>query len=210
VRGAEDFPCRALGAVHHRPGPGRRHNFAESEFFDPRDLMQVKYEMLRRVGKAGPSITGAAARFGFSRPSFYPAQSALARDCSAGLIPLERRPKQARPLTAEVVEFIRQARPEDPTSRAAGMASRIKERFDVAVHPRTIGRELARDRKMRHSPAPGLALFLRKTLRRKWRRRPAPMGSISLKIRPRPRQFLDAGGELMTERIPLPPVFSIV
>ena len=33
------------------PNPGKVHDpkFQENEFFDPRDLVQVKYEMLRRV-----------------------------------------------------------------------------------------------------------------------------------------------------------------
>ena len=49
--------------------------FQSHDFFDPRDLVQVKYEMLRRVKEDNWSITNAAAAFGFSRPSFYEAQS---------------------------------------------------------------------------------------------------------------------------------------
>src|SRR5712691_9700277 len=44
-------------------------------FFDARDLVQVKYEMLRRVSEAGQPVTQAAADFGFSRPSLYQAQA---------------------------------------------------------------------------------------------------------------------------------------
>ena len=40
-------------------------------FFDPRDLVQVKYEMLRRAREDGSTISESAAAFGFSRPSFY-------------------------------------------------------------------------------------------------------------------------------------------
>ena len=47
-------------------------------FFDPRDLVQVKYEMLHRV-QEGQSVTQAVSRFGFSRPTFYQARAALER-----------------------------------------------------------------------------------------------------------------------------------
>src|SRR5260370_3417001 len=54
--------------------------FREGEFFDPRDLLQVKYEMLRQVRAEGKSVTDSAAAFGFSRPSFYNALAALERE----------------------------------------------------------------------------------------------------------------------------------
>ena len=45
-------------------------------FFDARDLVQVKYEMLRRVLVEGHPVSSTAAAFGFSRPSFYAARAA--------------------------------------------------------------------------------------------------------------------------------------
>ena len=44
-------------------------------FFDARDLVQVKYEMLRRARRDGQPVGRAATAFGFSRPSFYQAQA---------------------------------------------------------------------------------------------------------------------------------------
>src|SRR5215510_1647677 len=41
--------------------------FHQSDFFDPRDLVQVKYEMLRRVRVEGRSVRQACLDFGFSR-----------------------------------------------------------------------------------------------------------------------------------------------
>jgi hypothetical protein len=93
----DDTKLRSLreqGAVNPRPQAVADDLFAASEFFDPRDLIQVKYEMLRRVEKDGQSVTEAAARFGFSRPSFYQAESALAQRGLAGLIPLKRGPNK--------------------------------------------------------------------------------------------------------------------
>lgn len=143
---------REQGALNPRPQAVTDDLFTASEFFDPRDLVQVKYEMLRRVGKEGRSITEAATRFGFSRPSFYQAQAALQAGGLARLVPRKRGPKKAHKLTAEILEFIRETRQEDPSLRTADLVSRIKERFDLAVHPRTIERGLARGQKKRRKP----------------------------------------------------------
>lgn len=154
-RPPDDSKLRRLrehGALNPRPQAVTDELFADSEFFDPRDLVQVKYEMLRRVEKDGQSVTEAAAKFGFSRPSFYQAQATLAQRGLAGLIPLKRGPKQARKLSAAVLEFIRQARQDDPSVSARDLARRIQERFEVTLHPRTIERGLARDQKKRRKP----------------------------------------------------------
>jgi transposase len=148
----DDAKLRSLreqGAINPRPQAVTDNLFAASEFFDPRDLVQVKYEMLRRVEKDGQSVTEAAAGFGLSRPSFYLAHSALAQRGLAGLIPLKRGPKQARKLSAEVLEFMRQVRRDSPSSSTRDLAIRIQERFQVTAHPRTIERGLARDQKKR-------------------------------------------------------------
>jgi transposase len=143
---------REQGVLNPRPQAVTDELFAASEFFDPRDLVQVKYEMLRRVEKDEQSVTEAAAKFGFSRPSFYQAQSALAQRGLAGLIPFKRGPKQARKLSAAILEFIRQARQDDPSLSARHLARGVQERFEVTVHPRTIERALARDQKKRWKP----------------------------------------------------------
>ena len=62
---------KKYGALNLRPERVKDTLFLEEEFFDPHDLMQTKYEMLRRVQKDGESVTQAASRFGFSRLSFY-------------------------------------------------------------------------------------------------------------------------------------------
>ena len=51
--------------------------FTGHEFFDARDVVQVKYEMVRRARVAGTPVTAAAAAFGYSRQSFYEAAAAL-------------------------------------------------------------------------------------------------------------------------------------
>jgi hypothetical protein len=71
---------RQQGTLNPRPEGVTDELFVNSEFFDARDMVQVKYEMLRCVEKDGRPITEAASAFGFSRPSFYQAQSAFEQD----------------------------------------------------------------------------------------------------------------------------------
>ncbi len=55
-----DSKGRALGkhgTLHTRPEQVRDPLFQHSEFFDPRDLVLVKYEMLRRVRIEGMGVT---------------------------------------------------------------------------------------------------------------------------------------------------------
>ena len=135
------------GALNPRPKTVRDELFLEDEFFDPRDLVQVKYEMLRRVRTDGKSVTDAAANFGFSRPSFYQAQFAFEQDGLAGLVPRKRGPKQAHKLTEEVLTFIGEVRQKEPSIRLPDLVKRIQKRFGTKVHPRSIERSLLRHQK---------------------------------------------------------------
>jgi transposase len=137
-------------ALHPHPEHVTDDMFVTREFFDPRDVVQVKYEMLRRVESEGKSVTDAAAAFGFSRPSFYQAQAAFQQDGLAGLVPHKRGPKQAHKLTEAVLDFIRETRHTDPSMQAGILARRLHQRFGITVHPRSIQRALLRHQKKRH------------------------------------------------------------
>jgi transposase len=135
------------GTLNPRPKEVRDELFLQDEFFDPRDLVQVKYEMLRRVQTEGQSVTDASANFGFSRPSFYQALSAFEQDGLAGLVPHKRGPKQAHKLTPEVLAFIGEMRQKEPSVRLPDLVKLIQERFGIRVHPRSIERSLLRHQK---------------------------------------------------------------
>src|SRR5260370_28879737 len=87
------------GTLNPRPKDVRDELFLRDDFFDPRDLVQGKYEMLRRVQTEGKSMTDASANFGLSRPSFYQALSVFAQDALAVLVPSKRGPKHEHKLT---------------------------------------------------------------------------------------------------------------
>ena len=85
------------GTTNPHPEAVRDPAFVDSDFFDPRDLVQVKYEMLRRVHIERKSIAEAAALFGLSRPTFYKAQADFERAGLMGLLPVKRaRPRLHR------------------------------------------------------------------------------------------------------------------
>ena len=68
---AKSQALREQGSLNPRPQSVTDPLFHNSEFLDPRDLVQVKYEMLRRVQAEAHSVAQAAKAFGFSRPTFY-------------------------------------------------------------------------------------------------------------------------------------------
>jgi transposase len=123
--------------------------FQDSDFFDPDDMVQVKYEMLRQVHVDSQSVSQAAREFGFSRPSFYQANSSFAKAGLAGLAPLKRGPKGGHKLTPEVMEFIAANQKAEPSLSFAQLAELAKKEFDVQVHPRSIERQLLREKKRR-------------------------------------------------------------
>jgi transposase len=120
--------------------------FLAEEFFDARDVVQVKYEMVRRVLADGESITVAAAAFGYSRPSYYQAAAALAESGLEGLVPAKPGPRGGHKLTDEILAWAEERLAADPELRPAGLVEPIAGRFGVRVHPRSVERALARFR----------------------------------------------------------------
>ncbi len=140
---------RQHGTLNPRPEAVHDPLFVTGEFFDARDLVQVKYEMVRRVRVDGQAVSQSAKAFGFSRPVFYHAQTALGRTGLAGLVPQKPGPRRAHKLRPEVMAFLERARAADPALRAPALAQRVQGRFGYAVHPRSIERAFARAEKKR-------------------------------------------------------------
>lgn len=141
---AKEQALREHGSLNPRPYLVTDPLFRDEAFCDPRDLVQVKYEMLRRVRLDGRSVTESAATFGFSRPSFYQAQSAFEQAGLGGLLPQKPGPRQAHKLSDEVVDFIADALASEPALSSSELAARIEARFDIRVHARSVERALVR------------------------------------------------------------------
>lgn len=119
----------------------------QEPFFDARDLVQVKYEMLRRVRVGGQSVAETARAFGLSRMTYYQSLSAFEEHGLVGLIPQRPGPRRAHKLSAEVVAFLEEARQSDRRLRATALVELVHQRFGVSVHPRSIERALSRQQK---------------------------------------------------------------
>jgi len=143
-RDGKSKALREHGALHPRPSQVHDPLFQHSEFFDPRDLVMVKYEMIRRVRVEHRPASEAAKAFGFSRVVLYQAMAAFQKEGLPGLLPRRRGPKAANKLTDAVLEFIDQRRAADSGLRATALAMMVKEHLGLTVHPRSIERALAR------------------------------------------------------------------
>lgn len=135
---------REHGTLNPRPKLVSDELFQDSEFFDPRDLLLVKYEMLRRVRLEEIGVTEAAATFGFSRPSFYQAQSLFQQGGLAGLIPRRPGPQHAHKFSDEVLDYLQQQQALNELLRAPQLCQLVLEKFGLSVHPRSIERALHR------------------------------------------------------------------
>ena len=149
TRRAEDPKVAALRetrCLNPHPEAVTDERFASSDFFDARDLAQVKYEMVRAVREQDMPVTAAAAGFGLSRQSYYQAAAALDQAGLPALVPGRPGPKGAHKLTDEVCAFAENALTADPGLRAKDLVGPIGHAFGVRVHPRSIERALARRR----------------------------------------------------------------
>ena len=141
------------GTLHAHPESVLDARFtSEQDFFDPRDLLQVKYEMLRKVIVDNEPVSHAARDFGFSRVSFYKMLHAFEQHGLAGLLPRKRGPRGGHKVTDEVIDFLSERRAVEPDLDASSLAELVEERFDQTVHPRSIERALTRKKKTLKNP----------------------------------------------------------
>lgn len=144
--GSKVTALRESGTLNPHPESVIDDLFLRDGFFDPDDLLQVKYEMLRRTRVEGLAVSTAARAFGLSRPTFYKSQADFEGSGLVGLLPGKRGPHGAHKLTEEVMQFVREQLASDPSLKPEELARRIRSGPGVKVHPRSIERALARKR----------------------------------------------------------------
>jgi len=146
-RGVRSSPKAAAlleeGTLNPSPENVGDPKFVEDEFFDPRDLLQVRYEMLRRVSVDNLSVTAAAAEYSVSRPTYYQAKASFDEAGVAGLVPKKRGPRGPHKLQGEILAFVEERVVPGRPIRARELAKLIRQEFSVEVHPRTIERAFA-------------------------------------------------------------------
>ena len=147
AKGKDETPkamlLREEGILNLAPEKVRDSKFRENEFFDPRDLMQVKYEMLRRVSVESASVADATTEYGVSRPTYYQIKANFEQAGLAGLVPRKRGPHGPHKLQGEVRAFVEGQLVAGEPVRARRVAELIRETFGLDIHPRTIERAVA-------------------------------------------------------------------
>jgi transposase len=142
-----------VGTLNPSPEKVGDSKFQGSEFFDPRDMVQVRYEMLRRVSVDSLSVTQAAAEYGVSRPTYYQSKASFDESGVPGLVPRKRGPRGPHKLQGEILAFAEtQTVPGEPI-RARELAKLIRQEFSIKVHPRTIERALGEKKAPLRAPA---------------------------------------------------------
>ena len=117
--------------------------FAHSAFFDPRDLLQVRYEMIRAHRK-GTTLEATAARFGMSVPTCVRIKRAFREGGLQALIPGRRGPRGPRKITPEMLDFAEQYRATHGDVSIRVLAARLCEHFDVTLHYSSLHRALSK------------------------------------------------------------------
>lgn len=143
---------RAAGALHPHPEAVQDDAFLGNPFFDSRDRVQVKYEMLRRHRVEGRPVTRVAASFSISRQAFYEALTAFTTMGLPGLVPKRPGPKRAHKCTDAILDFAERWQVDEPERSAERVAAAVRQQFHVTIHPRSLQRALDRRKKKRHMP----------------------------------------------------------
>lgn len=119
--------------------------FGTIPFFDKKDMVQVKYEMIRAASNGEGSITEVASAFGLSRKSYYQASAAFDAGGLCALVPKKTGPKAAHKLTADVREFIGIYLSGHKNAKPKEISAAIESEMGIKIHPRTIHRHLKKN-----------------------------------------------------------------
>ena len=117
--------------------------FKNINFFDPYDLPQVRYEMLRTVHAEDTSVVNTCKLFGFSREIYYRLERKFMEEglvCLLGSSKAGRRPLIA--LNQEIVNYIVYRKIDSPDLSGADLCKEICEIYKVDCSQRTVERLL--------------------------------------------------------------------
>jgi len=114
--------------------------FVDDDFYDPYDLAQVKYEMLRSARETNRNIKEIAGKFGFSRAGFYKIKYSFEKSGVSSFVLNKTGPRKARKLTPKHQEFIDDYLTENPTASSENIAEALKKGNGLEITKRTVER----------------------------------------------------------------------
>lgn len=118
----------------------KNEKFLTNPFYDPMDIVQVKYEMLKDAADGSRGIAQIADGFGFSRASFYNIKDAFDSHGLSALVPERTGPKKPKKLTEPCQEYIDKYISGSPKASSNEIAMGLKKDKGVNVSKRTIER----------------------------------------------------------------------
>ena len=140
---------REEGTLNPTPDEVHDPKFQENEFFDPHDIVQVKYEMLRRVSVENASVSATTGEYGVSRPTFYQTKASFDKGGVAGLVPQKRGPRGPHKLRGQALTFVQEQLVAGEPVRARELTKLVRQKFDLNIHPRTIERAVVGKKTLR-------------------------------------------------------------
>ena len=145
---------KEAGTLNRTPDRVEDPAFASGDFFDSRDLLQVRYEMVRLVRAERATLAQAAERFGVSRPTCFRMVRSFERGGLQELIPAKRGPRGPHKITAEMLRFAESHRERHARVGARRLVQMIEAEFGVRLHPRGLEKALGRGKKKLRKPGP--------------------------------------------------------
>ena len=135
---------KANGTYYGRYLSVKKRGFQVGGFYDPMDIVQVKYEMLRDAQDSGRTIGAVAEDFGFSRTAFYAIKEDFEENGLTALIPEKKGPKEQHKLTKVLQDFIDEYIVNHPKASAAEIAKAILREKGMEISKRTVERYKAK------------------------------------------------------------------
>jgi hypothetical protein len=131
---------RATQTLHPHPDRVRDALFKSSRFFDPRDSVQVKYEMLRQVQIEGATVISTIARFGYSRVTWYHSQRRFAQLGLPGLVSQARGPHEGFKLKNTIAQALIARNTEHPGDTSLALSNWLLAQHGMILNARSIRR----------------------------------------------------------------------
>ncbi len=118
----------------------KNEKFLTDTFYDPMDIVQVKYEMLKDAAEGSWQIAKVAAEFGLSRASFYKIKEAFESRGLSALVPEKPGPKKPYKLTEPYAKYIDKYISEKPKASSNEIATNLRKDKGLKVSKRTVER----------------------------------------------------------------------
>jgi len=118
----------------------KKEKFQEGGFYDPMDIVQVRYEMIKEAGDGGKAIEQVTGEYGYSRASYYHIKGDFDNGGMIALVPEKTGPRSPSKLTGDLQEYIANYVEGNPRASSSQIAMAIEQDKGVTVNKRTVER----------------------------------------------------------------------